>query len=205
MLTRLIAAAALFLVAGSVTAQDTKKFEVTPELQKQIDEWKTTVAKWAADPVVVQAVVDQNKKGPIEGMDNKKWSTLRRRSEEVTGFQNCPAGKQLAGLVNGSNGIVCEAFLNAAKGEKVAFVEKTSSYFHAGKSKFDVPFTQHKSWQGAPELDESSQTYSLQVSVPVVVKTKVEGQEAPKEDVVGVLVVGLNLATLQAARPAPAK
>lgn len=205
MLTRLIATAALFLVAGSVTAQDTKKFEVTPELQKQIDEWKTTVAKWAADPVVVQAVVDQNKKGPIEGMDNKKWSTLRRRSGEVTGLQNCPAGKQLTGLATGSNGIVCEAFLNAAKGEKVAFIEKTSSYIHAGKSKFDVPFTKHTSWQGTPELDESSQTYSLQVSVPVVVKTKVEGQEAPKEEVVGVLVVGLNLATLQAARPAPAK
>jgi hypothetical protein len=205
MLLRIGAAVVMMFVASAVNAQDTKKFEITPELQKQIDDYKAIVAKWAADPVIVQAVVDQNKKGPIDGLDNKKWATLRRRSSEITAFQTCPAGKQLTDWLQGTNGAVSEAFLNAAQGEKVAFVEKTSSYIHAGKSKFDVPFKEHKNWQGKPELDESSQTYSLQVSVPVVQKTKVEGEEQPKEEVVGVLVVGLNLAVLQAATPAPGK
>lgn len=205
MLKSLIAAGAMLLVAATTTAQDAKKFEITPELQKQIDEWKATVARWAADPVVVQAVVEHNQKGPLAGMDNKKWATLRRRSAEVTQFQTNAAAKLLAGNQGSSHGIVSEAFLNGQKGEKVAFIDKTSSYFHAGKAKFDVPFQQHKSWQGAPEFDESTETYSLQVAVPVVQQTKVDGQDQPKEEVVGVLVVGLNLANLQAAKPAPAK
>jgi hypothetical protein len=69
----------------------------------------------------------------------------------------------------------------------VAFVEKTSSYIHKGQPKFDVPFGSGKVWQGQPEFDESSQTHQLQVSVPVL-----SGGKA-----VGVLVVGLNLTTLE--------
>ncbi len=41
-------------------------------------------------------------------------------------------------------------------------------------------------WQGVPEFDESTQTYAIQVSVPVL-----DPQDAKKA--IGVLVVGLNL------------
>lgn len=202
MRTRILAALAAACIATIAVAQD-KKFEITPQLQQQIDAWKTKAAAWASEPAVVQAVLEQNQKGPLAGMDNQKWATLRRRSPEVTAFQQSAAGKLLAKLAAASQGIVSEAFLNAQKGEKVAFVDKTSSYVHAGKAKFDVPFQQGKSWQGAPEFDESSQTYCLQVSVPVVQEVKVEGKTERRT--IGVLVVGLDLANLQAATPAPGK
>ena len=80
-----------------------------------------------------------------------------------------------------------EAFLNGALGEKVAFVEKTTSYIHKGQAKFDVPYTTGKTWQGSPEFDESSQTYAIQISVPVLV----DGRPA------GALVVGVNLTHLE--------
>jgi hypothetical protein len=79
-----------------------------------------------------------------------------------------------------------EAFLSGAQGEKVAFIEKTTSYIHKGSAKFDVPFG-GKAWQGQPEFDESSQTHQIQVGVPVV-----SGGKS-----IGVLVVGINLTKLE--------
>jgi hypothetical protein len=183
------------LLAITATAQDkAKKFEITKEVQQQLDAWKQTVAEWAADGKVVAAVVDQNKKGPIEGLDNKKWKTLRRRSPEVDVFTSNDAAKQLAARAKATEGVASEAFLNAQKGEKVAFLEKTSSYLHAGSPKFDVPMQKLVAWQGEPEFDESSQTYAVQVAVPVL-------DPADKKKAIGVLVVGLNLTQMATAKP----
>lgn len=184
----------------ALPAQDAKakKFEMTKDVQQQIDGWKKTVAGWAGDAVITAALVEQNKKGPLDGMDNKKWKALRRRAPEVEQFTGNDAAKLLQAKVTATNGVVSEAFLNAAKGEKVAFLEKTSSYLHAGAAKFDVPFQKLQTWQGEPEFDESSQTYALQIAVPVL---------DPKNDkqAIGVLVVGLNLSQLGTGKPAPTK
>lgn len=190
---------AALLVMNVAAQEPEKKFEITPAVQQQIDGWKKTVAEWTVDPKVMAAVVDQNKKGPLEGMDNKKWKTLRRRSPEVDVFTTNDAAKQLEAKSKATNGVVSEAFLNAQKGEKVAFLEKTSSYLHAGSPKFDLPFEKLQPWQGKPEFDESSQTYAVQISVPVM------DPKDPKK-AIGVLVVGLNLTQMANPKPpAPAK
>ena len=164
-------------------------FEMTPATQAEIDKHKTVIAGWATDPVIVSAVKDQNGKGPIPAMDNPKWKTTRRSDAIVKAFQDNPAGKMLKAKHEASGGVYTEAFLNAAQGEKVAFVEKTTSYIHVGQPKFDVPFTTGKSWQGKPEFDESAQTYQLQISVPVLADGKS----------IGALVVGVSLAQLEKA------
>jgi hypothetical protein len=161
-------------------------FELTPGVQKEIDKSVEAVKVWAASPVVVKAVVAQNGKGPIAGMDNAKWKTVRRSDELVKGFQTNEAGQFLKQKVGESNDLFSEAFLNGSQGEKVAFVEKTTSYIHKGSPKFDMPFG-GKTWQGQPEFDESSQTHQVQVSVPVLS----DGKPA------GVLVVGINLTKLE--------
>ena len=162
-------------------------FEMTPAVQAELDKQKTVIASWAAGPVIVNAVLEQNRKGPIQGMDNAKWKVTRRSDPVVTGFQTNPAGQLLKAKLNESQGAVSEAFLSAAQGEKVAFVEKTTSYIHKGMAKFDVPFNAGKAWQGQAEFDESSQTYAIQVSVPVLADGKP----------VGALVVGVNLSYLE--------
>lgn len=193
-------AALLFLLPSIASAQDpAKKIEVTPALQKQLDEWKAHASKWAADPEITAAVAEQNSKGPIANMDEKKWKGLKRRSPEVEAFQKNSAGKALAAVAANSNGIVSELFLSAQKGEKVAFLEKTTSYVHAGKAKFDVPFTKATAWQGELEFDESTQTYAVQIAVPVL-----DPKDAKKP--IGVLVVGINITQLvKAPASAPAK
>jgi hypothetical protein len=191
-------AAVLFCAAAP--AQPEEK-SITPAVQAELEKLKLEIAKWASDKAVVAAVQEHNKKGPIAGMTNDEWKKLRRRAPEVVAFQTNAVAKLLQAKVESTKGLVTELFLNGAKGEKVAFLEKTTSYIHAGSAKFDVSFTKGTSWQGKQEFDESSQTYQVQLSVPVVVPPAKEGEKAT---VVGVLVVGVNLGKLEPA-PAPGK
>lgn len=196
-----IQVATVLLFALPLVAQDDKpkEFEITAPVQAQIDAWKKTIAVWTADKVLVAAVLEQNEKGPIPDLDNKKWKALRRRSPEVEAFTKNDTAKQLADLAKASDGVVSEAFLSAAKGEKVAFLEKTTSYLHAGSAKFDTPMQKLTTWQGKPEFDESSQSYAIQIAVPVI------DPKDPKH-AIGVLVVGLNLTAIVAPKPpAPTK
>lgn len=177
-----------FLLAGAATLA-LAALEVTPAIQTELDRHVDVVKTWASSPVLVKAVAAQNDKGPIAGMDNAKWKTVRRGDDLVKGFQNSEAGRFLTQKIAQSNEAYSEAFLSAAQGEKVAFYEKTTSYIHKGAAKFDVPFGTGKPWQGKPEFDESSQTHQIQVSVPILS----DGRP------VGVLVVGVNLSKLEKA------
>lgn len=170
------------VLVGTVHAADSA---VTPKMQSTLDAQKKVIAAWAADPVLVAAVKAQNKKGPIPGMDNAAWKATPRSDPLVQALQKNPAGVWLTGKLKTSDGLFTEAFLSAAKGEKVAFVEKTTSYTHAGSVKFDVPMS-GKEWQGEPEFGESSQVYAVQISTPVLDNGKT----------IGVLVVGVSMKKL---------
>lgn len=182
----LLLALAVFVpaVAGAMD------FEITPAVQRELDRQHALITRWAADPTVVEAVRAQNRKGPMAGVDNAVWKTLRRSDPAVRQFQDNAAGKFLRKCQRDSGGAITEIFLNAARGEKVAFVEKTTSYIHAGAAKHDVPFGTGKPWQGEPEFDESTQTYAVQLSVPVL-----DGGRP-----IGSLVVGVNVSHLRQAQ-----
>lgn len=175
--------AVLSVVAMLVASLAWAAFEITPAVQKELDHSIEVVKGWAAEPAVVSAVAAQNQKGPITGMDNAKWKAVRRSDELIKGFQNNDAANLLKQKVDESQGLYSEAFLSASQGEKAAFLDKTSAYIHKGQPKFDTPFTSGKPWQGQPEFDESSQTYQIQIAVPVLADGKP----------IGVLVVGVNL------------
>ncbi len=181
----LVAVIALGLVTGCAqmgNGRTASVFEVMPKIQEQIT-WQTWSANgWAASPAVVQAVLVQNAKGPIPGMDNPKWKKVPENDAIVQGFINNDAGKFLKEELAKTDGIVTGAFLNAAQGEKVAFTDKTGSFIHKGSAKFDVPFTTGKSCQGPAELDDSGKVYEVQVAVPVIS----EGKN------IGVLVIEIN-------------
>lgn len=173
-------------LAGLLANTTWAGFEITPAMQKEISRRTEVVKAWAASPAIVKAVLAQNEKGPIPGMDNTKWKTVRRSDELIKGFIGNEAGKFLTRKIEESDGVFARAFLSAAKGEKVAFNEKTISYLHKGQAKFDEPMSTGKTWQGPPELDEITQVHHVQVSAPVL-----SGGRP-----VGVLVVGINLAKL---------
>ena len=145
-------------------------FKVMEEIQQNIT-WQVWNANgWAASPIVVDAVLAQNAKGPIPGMDNAKWKTVPENDPIVLGFINNEAGRFLTAEMANTGGVCVSAFLNAAQGEKVAFTDKTGSYIHKGSDKFDVPFTTGKNWQGKPEMEDK--VYIIQISVPVLSEGK---------------------------------
>jgi hypothetical protein len=175
------------LVAMLPAAALAESFEITPAVQAVLDRHKQVAAGWAAHPTIVSAVREQNAKGPVAGMSNPKWKATRRSDALVKVFRSNPAGQLLRARIEASQGAFSEAFLNGSHGEKVAFVEKTTSYIHAGQPKHDVPFGTGKAWQGKPEFDESSQTYAVQIAVPVS-----DGGKT-----IGSLVIGVNLTHLE--------
>jgi len=145
-------------------------FEVMENIQERIT-WQVWNANgWAASPILVEAVLAQNQRGPIAGMDNEKWKTVPESDGLVKGFLDNVAGKFLQAEIAKTEGVCIGAFLNAAQGEKVAFTKKTASYIHKGSEKFDVPFATGKLWQGKPERE--GKIYVIQFSVPVLSEGK---------------------------------
>ena len=181
-----VKASFVLALAGLLANAAWAAFEITPAMQTEISRQTEVVKVWAANPAIVKAVLAQNEKGPIPGMDNAKWKTVRRSEELIRDLIGNEAGRFLTRKIEESGGVFARAFLSAARGEKVAFNEKTISYLHKGQAKFDVPMSTGKTWQGPPELDEITQVHHVQIAAPVL-----SGGRP-----VGVLVVGVNLAKL---------
>jgi len=163
------------------------EYQLREKIQNELNKRKIEISAWVTDALIIKAVNEQNAKGPIVGMDNPTWKLAKRTDPVVAAFRTCAAGQFLKDKIHSEGSAFSEAFLNGAQGEKVAFVEKTSSYIHKGCPKFDVPFQEKTVWQGLPEYDESTQTYAIQISVPVLEHGKP----------IGVLVVGVNLSHLE--------
>jgi hypothetical protein len=181
--TRFTLLSLLALAAAAFTTSLTAA-ELDAADQAKVDGKIAEIKSWAADPTIVAAVAAHNAQLPADqaGMTQDKWKALSLLDPFVRGF-----AKNEAGVVLKAKKAVwtAEAFVSDAKGFKVAFLAKTSSWCHAGSPKHDVPMT-GKVWQGTAAVDESSGLQQLQVAVPVLK----DGQP------IGVLVVGLSLGKL---------
>lgn len=172
----------LLVLAGTVGFL--RAADLDPAAQTKISAKLVEIKTWAADPVIVGAVVAQNAALPPEyaAMTQEKWKALTVLDPFVRGFAKNPAG---VFLKSKKAAWVGEAFLSDAKGVKVAFLSKPTNWSHAGKAKHDQPLS-GRDWEGSVELDESTGLQQLQVAVPVL------KDGAP----VGVLTVGLSLSKL---------
>jgi hypothetical protein len=122
--------AALACTGPKETTKAESCFAVMEEIQKNIT-WQVWSAKgWAASPVVVEAVLAQNAKGPIPGMDNAKWKTVPESDPIVQGFINNEAGKFLAAEMAGTDGICVGGFLNAAQLHPQGFRKVRCALYH---------------------------------------------------------------------------
>jgi hypothetical protein len=157
---------------------------VDPAMQAKIDAQVTAIKAWAADPAVVAAVKAHNASEPADhaAMSQDKWTALTVLDPFVRSFAKNDAALALKGKKTDA---VAEVFVSDAKGDKVAFLAKTSNWCHKGKPKHDLPMT-GKTWQGNVEVDESTGAQQIQVAVPVL-----DGGKP-----IGSLVVGLAVAKL---------
>jgi hypothetical protein len=163
--------------AGQAAALD-------PALQAKVDAKAAIIKGWASDPAVVAATKAHNASEPADhaAMSQDKWSGLTVLDPFVRSFAKNGAGTFLKSRKTDD---VTEAFISDAKGDKVAFLSKTSSWSHKGKPKHEMPMG-GKVWYGAVEVDESTGAQQIQLSVPVM-----DGGKA-----IGSLVVGFSVAKL---------
>ncbi len=163
----LVACFCLFF-AGPGFAQD-----LTPELKAKLEAKIKDCAVWLADAKIVDAVKAANTAPSAEAKDmtNDKWKELTLLDPIVRSFSKNAAGEFLKSK---KDDVLCEAFVNAADGSKVAFLAKTTAWNHKGKEKHDLPMA-GTNWFGKIEVDESTGKQQVQVGLPVKDGDKVIG------------------------------
>ena len=123
------------------------------------------------DPIIVSAVKAENAAGKsleeIKDMD-KKWKAHAGIADYMQKLMDSECGKHLR-KIQDSVPYYAEIFVMDNQGANVAMTDKTSDYWQGDEAKFKESF---KGVAGAVHIsdvdfDDSSQTYIVQVSIPV--------------------------------------
>ena len=143
------------------------------------------VEKWVSTPIIVNAVKEQNEAGitldEIKALD-RGW-VAGENKELVSNILANPVSTFLRKKVL-SKGLYTEAFLCDKKGAVVGEYPKTSDYWQGDEKKFTESFNAKngKVYTGPLLYDESTKSFSIQISVPV----------KDKNETIGVLIVGVR-------------
>ncbi|MEW6535597.1 MAG: PDC sensor domain-containing protein [Candidatus Auribacterota bacterium] len=176
----LTAIAIIALCCTMISAQEKAPQEV-------IDLANTELAALGADPVIVAAVKAENAKGKtqdeIKAID-AEWQNTSGFSDFMTSLMNSDCGKHLKEIMD-SEPYFAEIFVMDNQGANVAMSAKTSDYWQGDEAKFTESF---KDGQGAIHIsdvkfDDSSQSYVVQVSIPV----------KDGDTVIGAMTIGIDI------------
>lgn len=159
---------------------------------------ETELALITHEPAVLDALRAQN--GRTAGLTQFDIDALDRRWRDQVGAAdrpmidevlNSPASAWLRAFQDQEGGLVTEVFVTDARGLNVAQSEVTSDYWQGDEDKWSVPFGKPEGTLhfGEIELDESTQTYQSQVSMPI--------NDPDSGKPLGALTVGVNVEMLQ--------
>lgn len=155
--------------------------------QKVIDLAHNEIAAFGYDPILVAAVKAENAKNkPIEQIKeiDVKWIATAGVSDFMKSLIESDAGQHLV-EIRASRPYIAEIFVMDNQGAIVAMSDKTSDYWQGDEAKWQKSFNNR---QGAIFVDEvkfdaSSQSYLVQVSVPIK-----NGDEA-----IGAITFGIDI------------
>lgn len=179
-----------FALAGGLSLPS---FGFAEEVPAAVYELAPKLQAWGSDPVLINAVKEQNAKG-MSLDDIKARDATWMATEGVDDFMKYllenQAAKQLLSL-EGSTHYYSEVFLMDNQGANVAMTNKTSDYWQGDESKFSGSFADGKGSVhiGKVKFDVSAQVYLVQVSVPVM----------DAGSAIGAITVGINLDELEKA------
>lgn len=140
-----------------------------PDAVKHLAE--SDFADLASDPIIVQAIKDQNALGAslddVKSMD-KKWMDTPGVADFMKALIDSAAGVHLKEW-RSQHAYVSEIIVMDHQGANVALIDKTSDYWQGDEKKFtESAQGGGRVFIGDVKFDDSTQTYSVQVSVPVV-------------------------------------
>jgi len=183
----------LFLFAFSPTwvlaeapAYEQHNKNISKRMVSIIKAHELNLQTWVKDVRVIHAVKESNKKNiTLAYIKEQDHAWINGGAQKlVMAVQNNDAAIYLKTKMDNNKKLYIEAFLCDQQGAVVAEYPKTSDYWQGDEDKFIESFN-HGSGQihiGALEFDESTKTYSVQISIPV----NDEGKT------IGVLIVGLK-------------
>lgn len=169
----------------SSIADDQEQLEISYRMQEVVKSHSAKILEWANAPWIVKFIMDQNKKpmspSEIEAID-KEW-VLGRQNSLAKRLQNNALGKFLRSKVEGNN-LYVEAFACDDRGVIVGLFPRTTDYWQGDEAKFVKSYENGKGriYLNSVSFDESTETFSLKISVPIRDWNKV----------VGVLIVGVK-------------
>lgn len=150
---------------------------------------KSTLSSYGKDSVIVSAVEKQNAKNVSLNQIKKtdeEWMATIGMNDFMNGLLNNECAKKLKSIQN-KYGFIIEVFVMDNKGANVAMTDKTSDYWQGDEDKFIKSYNAGKGaiHYGDEEFDESTQSYLVQVSVPVISNGKA----------IGAITFGIDLGT----------
>lgn len=190
MIKRLLSAAAVLAVTVSVAQAN----EFEPALRDFAD---SQVRGWLSDPAVIQAIKSQNGETAALSEDqiialDKQWraETAAGSRPMIDGVLGNALSSYLQQKKDGAEGLVTEIFVMDAKGLNVGQSDVTSDYWQGDEAKWKETFLVGPSSVHVSdvEMDESTQTFQSQVSLPVV--------DPANGQVIGAVTVGVNVEML---------
>lgn len=141
--------------------------------------------------MLLEAIRQQNREG--QSLDDIKkidaeWKA--GKSPLIKELQENKAGNFLKNIIIQQSDVYNEAFLTDAQGANVAAYPATSDYWQGDEEKFTAAFNggQGKIFIGGIEMDESTKTNAVQISVPMEYN----------DETIGVLVIGVKVSVLEA-------
>lgn len=164
----IIAAVFLMVMAGAAFAAQ--------KAPQQVVDLSSKLTKYGTDPVIVEAVKAENAKGKtltqIKEMD-KKWMKTPGVADFMRELIDNKCGKRLQ-EIRKSTSYFEEIFVMDNQGANVCMTNKTSDYWQGDEDKFTKSFNGDVHISDV-KFDDSSQSYVVQVSVPVKDGGKVIG------------------------------
>lgn len=140
--------------------------------QEVYDLAESKLAAYGRDAVIVEAVKKKNDQGEtldqVKAMD-EKWQNTPGIADFMNELITGECGQYLQKLMN-SEPFFAEIFVMDKNGSNVAMTGKTSDYWQGDEDKFKKSFNGGKGavFVDDVEFDDSTQTYLVQVSVPVM-------------------------------------
>ena len=139
--------------------------------QKVYDLAKGELAALGTDAKIIKAVKAENGKGKtldqIKAKD-KEWKATAGVADYMQAMMDSECGKHIASIQD-SAPYYAEIFVMDNQGANVAMTDKTSDYWQGDEAKFKKSFNGGNGavFVDEVEFDDSTQAYTVQVSVPV--------------------------------------
>jgi len=181
----------IVIIVAALPALATESQKLDAALEAEIRARVDVAQSWAADRAIVRAVREANETPrtmtEIEAID-AKWIETVGVDEFMRGIIDHPAAERLREL-RASHPALREAILTDRLGANVASTNKTSDFYQGDEEKFREAFNDAKGgvYVGSIYRDESIQSYSVPIGVPVLDEGRV----------IGVLVITLSVEKLK--------